>query len=207
MHRRLFLSVAAALLPMPFMTAALAQPAADLMAPGPLPEISFGAADAPVTVVEYASMTCPHCRNFHLSVWPALKTKYVDTGKLRFIMREFPFDPRAAGAFMLARCAGEGKWYPTIDLLYRSQETWARGANATDSFKSLMGMTGMDAPAVEACLSDQALLEKVNAVAEQGRALGVEATPTFFVNGELYKDAYSVEAFSSKIDALLAQKQ
>ncbi|MBR2689852.1 MAG: DsbA family protein [Aquamicrobium sp.] len=188
-------------------SAAVAQtPAEQLMQPGPLPEMSFGPADARVTIVEYASMTCPHCRNFHMNVWPALKAKYVDTGKVRFIMREFPFDPRAAGAFMLARCAGGDKWYATVDLLYRSQETWARSKDPSSAFKSILGMTGMDGPKVEACLSDQALLDKVNAVAERGKQLGVEATPTFFVNGELYKDAYSIEALGSKIDSLLAGK-
>lgn len=188
--------------------AALAQPTeAQLMAPGPLPENSFGAADAPVTIVEYASMTCPHCRSFHMSVWPELKARYVDNGKLRFIIREFPFDPRASGAFMLARCAGQDKWYATVDLLFRAQDNWARAADATAAFKQLMGMTGMDGAKVESCLSDQALLDKVNAVAERGRSFGVEATPSFFVNGEAYKGDYSVEALGSRIDALLAAKQ
>lgn len=207
-RRHMLIAFGAALLPMPLLVAAMAQPTPEqLMGPGPLPDKSFGAADAPVTVIEYASMTCPHCRNFHMNVWPALKEKYVDTGKVRFIMREFPFDPRAAGAFMLARCAGEDKWYPTIDLLYRTQETWARTQDATGALKSIMGMTGMDGPKVEACLSDQALLEKVNAVAERGKSFGVDATPTFFVNGEIYKGAYSTEAFSARIDALLASKK
>lgn len=188
-------------------TPVVAQTAAEkLMQPGPLPEMSFGPADAKVTIVEYASMTCPHCRNFHMNVWPDLKAKYVDTGKVRFVMREFPFDPRAAGAFMLARCAGDDKWYATVDLLFRSQETWARSKDPSSAFKAIMGMTGMDGPKVEACLTDQALLDKINAVAERGKSLGVEATPAFFVNGELYKDAYSLEAFSSKIDGLLAAK-
>lgn len=175
-----------------------------LMAPGPLPDNGFGAADAPVTIVEYASMTCPHCRNFHLTIWPELKSRYVDTGKVRFIMREFPFDQRAFGAFMLARCSGEDKWYATIDLLYRSQDNWARAADATGALKSLMGMTGMDGAAVERCLSDQALFEKINEVTLRARTFGVDATPTFFVNGEKYDGAYSVEAMSQAIDTLLA---
>ncbi len=94
-----------------------------LLAPGPLPEKSFGDADAPVIVIEYASLTCGHCRNFHMTVWPDFKAKYVDSGKVRFIICEFPFNPRASADFMLARCAGEDKWYPTLDLLYRSQDS------------------------------------------------------------------------------------
>ena len=83
-------------------------------------EMVLGADDAPVTIIEYASLTCPHCRTFHVNVWPELKKKYVDTGQVRFIMREFPFDPRSSAGFMLARCMGDDKWYPTIDLLYRT---------------------------------------------------------------------------------------
>jgi protein-disulfide isomerase len=175
----------------------------DLLKPGPLPEMSFGQSNAPVTIVEYASLTCPHCRSFHVTVWPEFKKKYVDTGKVRFIMREFPFDPRAAAGFMLARCAGNEKWYPTIEVLYRSQDSWARVTDATSALKSIMGMTGMDGSQVESCLKDQALYEKVNAVAETGKSFGVDSTPTFFINGKVQKGALSLEQFSKIIDPLL----
>lgn len=89
---------------------AFAQPTEqELLEPGALPDKTFGTDDAPVTIIEYASLTCPHCRTFHIDVWPGLKEKYVDTGKVRFIMREFPFDPRSTAGFMLARCAGDEK--------------------------------------------------------------------------------------------------
>ena len=97
----------------------------ELMKPGPLPDLILGNAEAPITVVEYASMTCGHCANFHTKVFPALKEKYVDTGKVRFIMREFPLDNLAAAASMLARCAGEGKTYPLITALFAKQDDWA----------------------------------------------------------------------------------
>lgn len=182
-----------------------AQPSTEaLLAPGPLAEKSFGRDDAPVTIIEYASLTCPHCRTFHVSVWPELKRKYVDTGQVRFIMREFPFDPRSSGGFMLARCIGDDKWYPTIDLLYRTQDNWARVADGTEALKSVMGMTGMSTSDFEKCLQDQALLEKVNAVAEAGKSLGVDSTPTFFINGEMQKGALSLERFSAIIDPLVA---
>ncbi|CAG0983063.1 DsbA family protein (plasmid) [Nitratireductor rhodophyticola] len=187
----------------------LAQPSTDaLLAPGPLPEKSFGPEDAPVTIIEYASLTCPHCRTFHVNVWPELKKKYVDTGQVRFIMREFPFDPRSSAGFMLARCMGDDKWYPTIDLLYRTQDNWARVADGTEALKSVMGMTGMSTADFEKCLKDQELLDQVSAVAEAGKSFGVDSTPTFFINGQMQKGALSIERFSEIIDPLVtAAKQ
>ncbi|MBP0440505.1 DsbA family protein [Tianweitania sediminis] len=182
-----------------------AQPTPEaLLAPGALPEKSFGPDDAPVTIIEYASLTCPHCRTFHVNVWPDLKKKYVDTGQVRFIMREFPFDPRSSAGFMLARCVSDDKWYPTIDLLYRTQDNWARVPDGTAALKSTMGMTGMSTADFEKCLQDQALLEKVTAVAEGGRSFGVDSTPTFFINGQMQKGALSIERFSEIIDPLVA---
>ena len=184
---------------------AFAQPTEqELLEPGALPDKTFGTDDAPVTIIEYASLTCPHCRTFHIDVWPGLKEKYVDTGKVRFIMREFPFDPRSTAGFMLARCAGDEKWYPTLDLLYRTQETWARVSDGTGAMKSVMGMTGMDEAAFEACLQNEELMQQVQAVAEVGRGFGVDSTPTFFINGKMYKGALSVAQFSDTIDPLLA---
>jgi protein-disulfide isomerase len=183
----------------------LAQPTPeDLLAPGALAEKSFGPEDAPVTVIEYASLTCGHCRNFHLNVWPAFKEKYVDTGKVRFIMREFPFDPRSSAGFMLARCAGDDKWYATIDLLYRTQDNWARSSDGSGSLKAVMGMTGMDEAAFEACLRNEELQQQVQAVFEAGREFGVDSTPTFFVNGEMYKGVLSIDRFSEIVDPLIA---
>ena len=183
----------------------LAQPTPEeLLAPGALTEKSFGPEDAPVTVIEYAALTCGHCRNFHMNVWPAFKEKYVDTGKVRFIMREFPFDPRSSAGFMLARCAGDDKWYATIDLLYRTQDNWARSSDGSGSLRTVMGMTGMDEAAFEACLQNQELLEQVNSVAETGKSFGVDSTPTFFVNGEMYKGVLSIDRFSEIVDPLIA---
>ena len=205
MKRRTFLiGASATTVACALSSSAFAQPTEqELLAPGALPDKVFGPDDAPVTIIEYASLTCPHCRTFHVNVWPGLKEKYVDTGKVRFIMREFPFDPRASAGFMLARCAGEDKWYPTLDLLYRSQDRWARVSDATSALKSIMGMTGMEGEQVEACLQDQDLLDKITAIADTGKSYGVDSTPTFFVNGEMYKGVLSLERFSEIIDPLL----
>lgn len=172
-------------------------------APGPLPEMGFGQTNAPVTVIEYASLTCPHCRTFHMNVWPEFRKRYVETGQVRFIVREFPLDPRALAGSMLARCAGDDKWEPTVDLLYRTQENWARAANGMTAMKAVMGMTGMAPAEFESCLQDQTLLEQVNAVAEAGRSFGVESTPTFIINGEIYKGALSMERFAGIVDLLI----
>lgn len=176
----------------------------ELMQPGPLPEWIVGRDDAPVTVIEYASMSCGHCANFHLNVWPAFKAEFVDTGKVRFILREFPFDPRATAAFMLARCMGDNKWYSTVDLLFRNQERWARAEDAKQGFLSTLSMTGLKEADLEACLGDQALLDKVNAVAARGQQLGVDSTPTFFINGEKYIGVMPIEQLRAVIEPLVA---
>lgn len=184
-------------------TIAKAADETDLMAPGALPEKAFGSENAPVTVIEYMSMTCPHCQNFHMTTWPEIKKKYVDTGKIRFIFREFPFDPRSTAAFMLARCVGEDKWYPVVDLLFRSQETWARAQDGRQALQSTMAVTGMSQKDFETCLTDQALLDKVTAVANKGKQLGVDSTPTFFINGKKYAGALPLDEFSKLVDPLL----
>ena len=119
-------------------------------------------------------------------------------------MREFPFDPRSTAGFMLARCSGDDKWYATIDLLYRTQESWARASEGSAALKSVMGMTGMDEATFEACVQDQELQEQIGAVAETGQGFGVDSTPTFFVNGEIHKGALSLERFSEIVDPLVA---
>jgi len=158
----------------------------ELLKPGPLPDLVIGNADAPITVVEYASMTCGHCANFHTKVFPTLKEKYVDTGKVRFIMREFPLDNLAAAASMLARCAGEGKSFPMISALFAKQDDWAfvKGDPRPELLK-FAKQAGFTQESFEKCLTDQKLLEDISAVRSRGAdTFGVNATPTFFVNGK-----------------------
>lgn len=174
-----------------------------LMEPGPMPEKSFGPADAKVTVVEYASVTCHHCMNFHTETWPKLKEKYVDTGKIRFIMREFPLDALATAGFMLARCAGDDRWYPVLDLLYRSQESWAHAKNPADELLNTVRQAGMTKDGFEACLGDQKLLEGINKTRTRGTELGVNSTPTFFVNGQKHAGALTIEQFDKILEPLL----
>ena len=177
----------------------------DLMQPGPLPDLTLGKADAPVTIVEYASMTCGHCATFHNTVLPKLKEKYVDTGKVRFIMREFPLDNLAAAASMLARCAGGDKTYPMIEVLFEKQEQWAfvRGNPVPELFK-LAKQAGFTQESFDKCLTDQALLEQVTGGRTRANEkFGVSSTPTFFINGKRLQDAPTLESFDKALAPLL----
>jgi protein-disulfide isomerase len=180
-------------------------PVDELMQPGPLPELTLGKADAPVTIVEYASMTCGHCAAFHNTVFPKLKEKYVDTGKVRFIMREFPLDNLAAAASMLARCAGGDKTYPMIEVLFQKQDQWAfvRGNPVPELFK-LAKQAGFTQESFDKCLTDQKLLDDVTSIRTRGAdKFGVNSTPTFFINGKRLEGAPTVESFDKALDPLL----
>lgn len=176
---------------------------AKLLEAGPLPEMALGEEGAPVTIVEYASMTCPHCAHFHETTFPELKEKYIDAGKVRFIFREFPFDPRAEAGFMLARCSDD-KYFAMIDVLFEKQDSWAPVENARDPMLQIAKLAGFTQESFEACLTDQKLLDEIRAVRKRGaEEFGVEATPTFFINGQKYSGAMSIEEMSAVIDGML----
>ncbi|MFI0847625.1 DsbA family protein, partial [Mesorhizobium sp. IMUNJ 23232] len=176
---------------------------AKLLEPGALPDMVLGKADAPVTIVEYASMTCPHCAHFHETTLPALKTKYIETGKARLILREFPFDPRAEAGFMLARCSNDN-YFPMVDVLFKQQQNWATAENARDALLQISKLAGFTQERFESCLTDQKLLDEIRAVRERGtKDFGVDSTPTFFINGKQYKGALSIEEMSAIIDGML----
>ena len=175
---------------------------AKLLETGALPDKVLGQADAPVTIVEYASMTCPHCAQFHNVTLPELKTKYIDTGKARLIFREFPFDPRAEAGFMLARCADDN-YFPMVEVLFKQQQNWAAVENARDALLQISKLAGFSQESFEACLTDQKLLDDIRAVRQRGaNDFKVEATPTFFINGKRYPGALSIEEMSAIIDAI-----
>jgi protein-disulfide isomerase len=179
-------------------------PLDQLMAPGPLPDMALGSADARVTIIEYASMTCSHCAAFHETTWPALKAKYVDTGKVKFILREFPLDPLAAAAFMLARCAGPDKRNAIVDLLYTQQNAWAFGDKPLEALAGLVKQAGVSQADFESCLKDQALYDRVNQTRERAaQAFKVSATPTFFVNGQEMNGELPLDAFDKVLEPLL----
>jgi protein-disulfide isomerase len=158
-----------------------AEVAAELMQPGPLPDVVEGAAAAASTIIEYASMTCSHCAAFHQQVWPMLKAKYIDTGKARFILREFPLDPLAVVAFMAARCLGADKRDALIDKLFETQDQWAFGDEPIERLRREAGLSPGD---FLACVKDKTLFDGITAIHDSAaQRFGVDSTPTFFVDG------------------------
>ena len=177
---------------------------ADLMAPGPLPDRALGAEKASVTVVEYASMTCSHCAKFHTTVYPDFKKKYIDTGKVRFILREFPLDPIAAGAFSLARCLPEDKYYPMVEVLFEQQKNWAFVPDPPKALLSIAKQAGFTEQSFEACLTDQKLSQAIEESARRANEkFGVSGTPTFFINGQMLRGEATLEALSKVIDPMI----
>lgn len=176
-----------------------------LMAPGPLEDKVMGSADAPVTVVEYASLTCSHCAHFATTTFPDLKKKYIDTGKVRYILREFPLDPVSAAAFMLSRCAPQQeRYYDIVELFFEKQNDWAFTNRPLDSLNAMAKQIGFSQQEFEACLTNQSLLDGVNAVKDRGnKEFGVNATPTFFINGEVVRGAISLDEFDKIVEPML----
>ena len=170
---------------------------AELMAPGPLEDIILGKPDAPITIVEYASMTCPHCAQFHTAVLPQLNTKYIDNGQAKLILREFPLDGLAVAAFMLARCAGPDRYYPMVGALFETQDTWAvPGAEGKDKLLVIARQAGFSKEKFDQCLADKELFNKIVAVRQRANEkFQVDSTPSFFVNGKRMKGDHQLKDF------------
>ena len=174
---------------------------AALMAPGPLPDISLGKEDAPNTIVEYASMTCPHCAQFHKVVLPDLQKKYIDTGQARLILREFPLDGLAVAAFMLARCAGPDRYYPMVNALFDTQETWAvPGADGKEKLLLIAKQAGFSKEKFDQCVADKELFQKIVDVRTRANEeFGVDSTPSFFVNGKRLTGEHTLQDFETAL--------
>jgi protein-disulfide isomerase len=179
-------------------------PMDQLMAPEALPDSMQGSASAPVVIIEYASMTCPHCAAFHVETWPKLKAKYVDSGKVKFALREFPLDPLATAAFMLARCAGPDKRDALVELLYGQQKNWAFTPKPIEALAGLVKQAGVSQAEFDACLKNQELYDQVNKVHDRAlNVFKVKATPTFFVNGREMNGELAIEEFDKVLQPLL----
>ncbi len=197
----------AATLSLPLAGRASAQSAvaAAVTKPVSLPDIAIGSAKAPVTITEYASMSCPHCAAFGENVFPMLRTRYIDTGKVRFVFREFPLDITAAASSMLARCIGKDdpeKYLAVVETLFKQLDRLM--AQTKDTLKFVGKLNGMSEQEVETCERDQALLDKL--AADQRFAfetLKVNSTPTFFVNGTRHTGAMSFEELEAIINRQL----
>ena len=174
-------------------------PMAELMAPGPLGDHSLGSANAPVTIIEYASLTCPHCAHFHETTYPELKRKYIDTGKVRFIFREFPLDPLAAAGSMLARCAGKDKYFPLIETLFSQQKDWV----VQKPLQPMLGIAkqaGFTQQSFDECLANQEMLTGIEETRTRASTkLGVTSTPTFFINGKIIRGGMTPEELDKQL--------
>jgi len=170
---------------------------------GEVAERSIGDADAPVTIIEYSSLTCPHCASFHNEVLPDLKERYIDTGKVRMVFRDFPLNEPAVDAAVLAHCAGDARYAGFLDVLFQTQPNWSSAPNPRDALKQLGKLGGLADSEIDACFADEAMQ---NAVLES-RLNGsnehqVQSTPTFVINGEVYPGNRSIDDFAAIIDPL-----
>lgn len=176
----------------------------ELMKAGPLPERALGKADAPVTVIEYYSLGCPHCAAFNVEAFPYLKKKYIETGKVYYISREFPLDSVAAAAAMLARCAPEDKFFDMVDLFFAKQDAWHVNTNTVDALFNTVKPAGFTREAFDACLKDQKLLDAITAIRSRASdVFKVDATPTFFVNGKKADDFQSQAGIDKTLSGLI----
>jgi protein-disulfide isomerase len=200
------LAALAGLAPLRLIADAMAQGASDVAKPVSLPDMALGPANATVTITEYASMTCPHCAAFNETVFPKIKSEYIDTGKIRYVFREFPLDIKAAAGSMLSRCIAKedgAKYFAVTDMLFRQQNDWVM-KNTTETLTRIGKQAGLSQQAVEDCLKDQALLDKIAADQKYAaEVLKVDSTPTFFLNGEKIKGETSFEEFDKRIKSLL----
>jgi protein-disulfide isomerase len=165
----------------------------ELLKPNPMGEMAMGDEKAPITVIEYASMTCPHCAHFSETTFPELKKRYIDTGKVRFMFREFPLDQLAAAGFILARCAGPDKYFPLVETLFAQQRDWVV-QKPLAPLVAIAKQAGLTQQAFEACLDNRELLENMEKVRNQAsEKFGVNSTPTFFINGKRLAGALTIE--------------
>lgn len=177
---------------------------ADLVPPGPLGDAWLGPADAKVTIIEYASLTCSHCATFHGSTWKELKTRYVDPGLVRFTLREFPLDPVATLGFMVARTDESARYYPITDLLFETQRSWAFSDKPLDAMRAVVRQAGITQEKFDAVLRDRKLYDAVLAVKNKAAdTFKVSSTPTFFINGQRVAGAMSIDEIEKTIKPIL----
>jgi protein-disulfide isomerase len=179
---------------------------AELLQPSPLGDRQLGPDNAPVTIIEYASLTCPHCAQFGTTTFPELKKRYIDTGKVRYIFREFALNPLDAAAVMLSRCLDRDKYFDFVDVLFRKQNEWVV-QQPIEPLLAIAKQAGFSKESFEACLKNQKLLDGVEA--QRNRAaekFGVNSTPTFFINGKIARGGISLEEIEKEIKPYLDAK-
>ena len=185
--------------PAPVAVAATADKAA-LMGVLPTDHV-LGDPKAPVTITEYASLTCSHCAHFHTQILPDLKKKWIDTGKVKLVYRDYPLDQIAVKAAQIAECVGNDKYFGVLDIIFRGQPQWATGADPIAELAKPLRIAGLGEAEIKSCLANDAMLNAVLNDYRSGETLGVNATPTLFIGGQLYRGSRSVE----DIDAALVK--
>jgi protein-disulfide isomerase len=165
-------------------------------------EMSLGPENAKVTVIEYASASCPHCANFYKTTFQDLKKQYIDTGKIRFVFREFPHNDAALAAFMIARCAPKDRYFPLIDTFFTTQDTWLK--NPAEGLFKIAQLAGFTKASFDACLKNETVAKSILAVRDKAESeFGVEGIPTFFINGQVLDGEASLDEFKKIIDPQL----
>lgn len=177
---------------------------ADIMAPSPLPEMSWGSGTAPVTMVQYASLTCPHCRAFHQTVFPELKRTYIDTGKVRYILREFPIGKASGMATIALRCAPADKYLVLYGKFMEQQPNWVSQDVRLDAIFAVAQQVGMTRSQFDACRENQGMIEKLKWVKERGRKLGIIGTPNFFIGDKLIKSELTMAEIRALVEPQLS---
>ena len=176
---------------------------ADVRATGRIPDFSIGRADAPVTVIKYASLTCPYCRQFHKTVFPQLKRSLVDTGKVRFIIREFPIGRTSGNATIALRCAKPDKYLTLYGKFLDQQAKWVSQEVDLDRIYQVAQQVGMKRSEFDACLKNQGMIKDLQWVKDRGRKLGVIGTPNFFIQNTLYKKQLTMLEIRQAVDNAL----
>jgi protein-disulfide isomerase len=173
-------------------------------AESPLPDMTLGKPDAPVTIIEYSSLSCPHCAAFHKEVFPELQSQYIDTGKVHFVMREFPLNESALAGAVIARCLPPDRYFAFTSMLFAKQADWAYKEDALTPLKALAKQAGMTGEEFDKCIDNEALQKQILAVRDEGEKKGVHATPSFFVNGQLLKGAPTMQALTEAMKPYLS---
>lgn len=169
-------------------------------------DVVEGADESPVTIIEYASLTCPHCASFHKTIYNEMKEEYIDGKKIRFIYRDFPLDNFALAASVIARCGGESKYIPMIDLFFEKQDQWRGAENVLDELKRLARLGGLGSAQIDACMSDQALGQSIVDRARKGQdEFEVRSTPTVLINGEKFDGPMNLNGITARIDSMLGE--
>ncbi len=162
----------------------------------------LGDPKAPITIIEYASLTCSHCAHFHTQILPDLKKKWIDTGKVKLVYRDYPLDQIAVKAAQIAECAGNDKYFGVLDIIFRGQPQWATGADPIAELSKPLRIAGLGEAEIKACLANDAMMAPVLNDYRSGEALGVSATPTLFIGGKLYRGSRSIEDLDSELGKL-----